>query len=86
MEYANGGNLRTKLKQIHNQKVFWSDKKILTVFCQLCEAIEYMHDNYFMHRDIKPENIFLTSDDIPKLGDFGTSKMLSSTMSKAKTF
>ena len=38
-----------------------------------------------MHRDIKPQNIFLTRRGVCKLGDFGISKALASTMQKAKT-
>src|SRR5437867_7017735 len=29
-----------------------------------------------IHRDIKPDNIIITENDIPKIGDFGISKVL----------
>lgn len=44
---------------------------------QVCEAVQFAHDNSFLHRDIKPANIFL---DGPvetagaKLGDFGLAR------------
>lgn len=30
-----------------------------------------MHDHNLVHMDIKPDNIFISFDDICKLGDFG---------------
>ncbi|KRY41228.1 Membrane-associated tyrosine- and threonine-specific cdc2-inhibitory kinase wee-1.3 [Trichinella spiralis] len=34
-------------------------------------ALKHLHDNRFVHLDLKPENIFLTKDEICKVGDFG---------------
>ncbi|ESO84956.1 hypothetical protein LOTGIDRAFT_168212 [Lottia gigantea] len=39
-------------------------------------AVQYLHDKGIIHRDIKGANIFLTSDGILKLGDFGASVKL----------
>lgn len=34
-------------------------------------AVKHLHDHDLLHLDIKPDNIFISSDGIAKLGDFG---------------
>jgi eukaryotic-like serine/threonine-protein kinase len=50
----------------------------LNLFAQVCSAVQYAHRSAVVHRDIKPRNIIVTSDGIPKLLDFGISKLLKS--------
>ncbi|CAD8121634.1 unnamed protein product [Paramecium sonneborni] len=54
------------------QKQF-TKSKIKEIIKQILTAIQYIHQMGFIHRDIKPENIYLTQDDIVKIGDFGCS-------------
>jgi serine/threonine protein kinase len=48
----------------------------LRLFCKVCEAVQYAHQNLIVHRDLKPGNILVTSDATPKLLDFGIAKAL----------
>jgi non-specific serine/threonine protein kinase/serine/threonine-protein kinase len=49
----------------------------LDLFRKVCAGVQYAHENLIVHRDIKPDNILVTKDGVPKLLDFGVSKILS---------
>ncbi|KAK6009976.1 hypothetical protein OSTOST_25063, partial [Ostertagia ostertagi] len=46
------------------------------IICQLCEAIDYIHEMNILHLDIKPENIMCVSQtgNRIKLIDFGLAR------------
>lgn len=44
-----------------------------------------MHSKNILHRDIKTQNMFLTSENIVKLGDFGIAKELGTNANMTKT-
>ncbi len=48
----------------------------LEIFRTICDAVAFAHRNLIVHRDLKPSNILVTKDGIPKLLDFGISKLL----------
>ena len=54
-------------------------------FCQIALAIQHCHARKILHRDLKLQNIYICSDGRVKLGDFGISKLLDSTMDLAST-
>jgi tetratricopeptide (TPR) repeat protein len=51
----------------------------LRLFLDVCDGVQFAHQNLVVHRDLKPSNIFVTSDGTPKLLDFGIAKVLATT-------
>ncbi|KAG2799164.1 hypothetical protein PC116_g25057 [Phytophthora cactorum] len=81
MEYAAGGSLSSRL----SRSGALPPALVKRYTRQLCEALQYLHQNGIAHRDIKCANILLTApkdgvDDGScvdvKLGDFGTFKVV----------
>jgi serine/threonine-protein kinase len=50
--------------------------QVLAIVPQLCEALQYAHDEGLVHRDIKPENILLDRKGRVKIADFGLARLV----------
>jgi hypothetical protein len=42
----------------------------------LCRGLSHAHERQVIHRDIKPHNIMITDDGVPKISDWGMSKIM----------
>ncbi len=71
MEFVDGTDLRQVM-----QAGKLSPPEALAIVPQICEALQYAHDEGIVHRDIKPENILLDKKGQVKIADFGLAKLL----------
>ena len=76
MEFADGGDLNSKIKEIKQKKIFFEEKTIWSTLIQILEGLNYLHKSCIIHRDLKSANIFLTKDGAVKIGDLNVSKIL----------
>ncbi len=71
MEYVDGVNLRQLLA---TSRV--SAREALAIVPQICDALQFAHDQGIVHRDIKPENLLLDRRGRIKVADFGLAKII----------
>jgi hypothetical protein len=71
MEFVDGANLR-QLERAGRL----SPREALQIIPQICDALQYAHDEGVVHRDIKPENVLVDRKGRVKIADFGLAKIL----------
>jgi serine/threonine protein kinase/signal peptidase I len=71
MEFVDGVTLRQLL---HAGRV--SPREALAIVPQICDALQFAHDQGIVHRDIKPENILADRRGRVKVADFGLAKIV----------
>ncbi|OGV72159.1 MAG: hypothetical protein A3K18_21140 [Lentisphaerae bacterium RIFOXYA12_64_32] len=71
MEFVSGTNLRNAIR-----RATLNPREALAVVTQICDALQYAHEEGIVHRDIKPENILLDSKGRVKIADFGLAKLV----------
>ncbi|MCJ8747196.1 hypothetical protein PDJAM_G00150730 [Pangasius djambal] len=73
MEYVEGGELFERIVNEHYQL---TELDAIVFMRQICEGVQYLHQQYILHLDLKPENILCvssTSNQI-KIIDFGLAR------------
>jgi serine/threonine protein kinase len=71
MEFVDGANLRAAIRAKTT-----TPRQALAIVGQVCDALQYAHEEGVVHRDIKPENILLDKRGRVKIADFGLAKLL----------
>jgi len=69
-EYMDGGTLEDKI-QLEGQLAL---SYVIDLGILIAGTLDFLNKQKIVHRDIKPSNIFIATNDIYKLGDFGLAK------------
>jgi NIMA (never in mitosis gene a)-related kinase len=75
MEYADGGDLQTKINALKKTNTNMLEADVWSIFYQMVTGLNALHQKKIVHRDIKCANVFLTKDGTVKLGDLNVSKI-----------
>jgi tRNA A-37 threonylcarbamoyl transferase component Bud32 len=70
MEYVDGASMRQLMSAGE-----LTPQQALAIVPQICDALQFAHNEGVVHRDIKPENILLDKRGRVKIADFGLAKL-----------
>ncbi len=70
MEFVDGANLRQMMADGPVNPAL-----ALSIVPQVCDALQFAHDEGVLHRDIKPENILVDRHGRSRIADFGLAKL-----------
>jgi serine/threonine-protein kinase len=74
MNYVPGGSLERRLAYGK-----WGAATRRQMLEELCDALDYVHDQNIVHRDLKPSNILFDASGHVRITDFGLAKLVDST-------
>lgn len=75
MEFADGGDLYSKITELKKNQQHMNEEGIWRIFYDMIIGLKTLHSKKIVHRDIKCANIFLTKEGRAKLGDLNVSKI-----------
>jgi NIMA (never in mitosis gene a)-related kinase len=75
VEYAEKGDLLAQVMNHLTKRIPFPEDEIWRTLIQTINGLKALHDKKILHRDIKSANIFVTKDNIVKLGDLNVSKI-----------
>ena len=76
LEYADDGDLQTKIISKKKCGGFFEEKTIWSLFIQMVKGLNELQKQKIIHRDLKSANIFLMKNNICKLGDLNVAKVV----------
>jgi serine/threonine-protein kinase len=72
MEFIQGEDLEDVL----DRRGRFSEEQVLLWADQLCDVLQYLHDNGLIYRDMKPSNVMIARNGLIKVVDFGIAQVL----------
>ncbi len=81
MEYVEG----QELKHMLDEKMHFTLDQSLKIISNVLSGLSRIHQHGIVHRDLKPANIFVASDGVAKIADFGVAKLDNSEMTQVGT-
>jgi eukaryotic-like serine/threonine-protein kinase len=78
MEFVDGTNLR----EVERTGTL-TPEQALAIVPQVCDALQFAHNEGIVHRDIKPENLLIDARGRVKITDFGIAKIVGLTPDRA---
>jgi serine/threonine protein kinase len=73
MEYVKG---ETLAEYIETTTGPIPERRAISIFLQILDAVGYAHDKHILHRDIKPSNFIINKENKIKILDFGIAKSI----------
>ncbi|EEB18383.1 polo kinase kinase, putative [Pediculus humanus corporis] len=83
IEYCDGGALDSIMVELDKPL---TEVQIAYISQQMCQGLNFLHQNKVIHRDLKAGNVLLTMDGGVKIADFGVSSKNKYTLQKHDTF
>ena len=85
LEYADDGDLQTKIISKKKCGGFFEEKTIWSLFIQMVKGLNELHKRKIIHRDLKSANIFLMKNGVCKLGDLNVAKVVENGLLRTQT-
>ena len=85
LEYADDGDLQTKIISKKKFGCFFEEKTIWSIFIQMVKGLNELHKKKIIHRDLKSANIFLMKNGVCKLGDLNVAKVVENGLLRTQT-